>query len=190
MDGTADKTEPLKAWKKRLEEEAETLGICQYGFVPVSEVSFSPQVRELCRMNYCGRYAKCWMCPPAVGSYEDCVNRARQYTTVFVYTTVHPVEDAYDLKGMQSGRETHARISRKITKRFCETVPGPRLILTGDGCPNCRECTYPDRPCRFPGRSFPSVESCGIEVNRLAASAGIRYINGANTVTYFSCIFF
>ena len=64
------------------------------------------------------------------------------------------------------------------------------LVLTSEGCRNCQTCTYPDAPCRFPDRMCPSVESYGIFVNEEAAEAGIHYINGANTVTYFGNVFF
>ncbi|HIV13348.1 MAG TPA: hypothetical protein IAA63_09455 [Candidatus Pullilachnospira stercoravium] len=52
----------------------------------------------------------------------------------------------------------------------------------------CSECTYPEAPCRFPDRSHGSIEGYGIMVSDLANQAGINYINGANTVTYFGAL--
>ncbi len=173
-----------------LEKNREMLHIHQYGIVPVQEISFHPQVRELCALNYCGHYGRCWMCPPAVGNYEECRERILQYAQVFVFTTLHPLKDSYDMEGMLQGRKRHAAISREVTAFIERELRGEKLILSGDGCTECRSCTYPDRPCRFPTRCYPSVESYGVQVNRLAESAGVNYINGENTVTYFGCICF
>jgi hypothetical protein len=34
------------------------------------------------------------------------------------------------------------------------------------------------------------LEGCGIFVSKLAAQAGVNYINGANTVTYFGAVMY
>ena len=59
------------------------------------------------------------------------------------------------------------------------------LILSNEGCDLCKNCTYPDAPCRFPDRAHGSLEGYGIFVNKLAEQAGINYINGVNTMSYF-----
>ena len=64
------------------------------------------------------------------------------------------------------------------------------LVLSAGGCHRCETCTYPDAPCRFPEKLVPSVSSFGIHVSKLAANARINYINGANTVTYFSFVIY
>ena len=73
---------------------------------------------------------------------------------------------------------------------FSELYPGDKLILSGDGCDRCEKCTYPDAPCRFGNEVYPTVESYGVEVNKLAETVNINYINGANTVTYFGCVIY
>jgi hypothetical protein len=37
---------------------------------------------------------------------------------------------------------------------------------------------------------MPSLEAYGVNVSKLAASAGMKYINGQNTVTYFGAVLF
>ena len=64
------------------------------------------------------------------------------------------------------------------------------LILSNEGCGKCIKCTYPDSPCIFPESLFPSIESYGVAVNHLAATANIHYINGKDTVTYFGAILY
>ena len=42
----------------------------------------------------------------------------------------------------------------------------------------CKECTYPDTPCRFPDRVHGSLEANEIFVNELAEMAQVKYKNG------------
>ena len=90
---------------------------------------------------------------------------------------------------MQEGKAAHEEVCARVRKIFEENF-AETLVLTSEGCGNCQTCTYPDAPCRFPDHMCPSVESYGIFVNEEAAEAGIHYINGANTVTYFGNVFF
>lgn len=64
------------------------------------------------------------------------------------------------------------------------------LAFGCEGCELCEKCTYPDAPCRFPDRAYPSVEACGINVMQLAKDVGVKYNNEPNTVTYFCLILF
>ena len=106
-----------------------------------------------------------------------------------MFTTVHALEDSYDFEGMMDAKDEHAKRCPKIFEPFTQAYEN-YMILSTEGCNRCAKCTYPDAPCRFPETLHPSIESYGVEVNRLAATAGINYINGANTVTYFSCVLY
>ncbi|MCR4843001.1 MAG: DUF2284 domain-containing protein [Eubacterium sp.] len=176
--------------EKYLEENAKELGIHQYGFTTVDKISFSPQVRDLCEKNYCGHYGKSWACPPAVGTYEECMARIKKYDRIMVFTTLHPLEDSFDFEGMMAGQKSHGETADKVFKGVVQHLKGDVLNLSKDGCGICETCSYPDSPCRFPDKLAPAIESYGVEVNRLAAATGVNYINGANTVTYFGCVLF
>ena len=165
----------------------EELGIHQFAFIQTSDLIFSDGVRKLCEMNSCGQYGKTWACPPGVGTLEECKEKILKYENLFVFTTMHPLEDSFDFEGMTAGRVRHNEICPAVVNVFRENYEH-LLILSAEGCERCKTCTYPDAPCRFPETLYPSIESYGVEVNRLAATAGINYINGANTVTYFGCI--
>lgn len=167
----------------------ESLGIHQYAFLKTSDISFSPGVRQLCEMNACGFYGKTWACPPGVGTYDECKSKILNYENIFVFTTMHPLEDSYDFEGMMEGKQRHSNLCPAIADIFRQNYEN-LLILSAEGCTRCDKCTYPDAPCRFPDTLYPSIESYGVEVNQLAATANINYINGANTVTYFGCILY
>lgn len=167
----------------------EALGIHEYAFLPTSDLKFSEEVRSLCEMNSCGQYGKTWACPPGVGTYEECKSRILKYGHVFVFTTLHELEDSYDFEGMMEGKAKHCSLCPPIANLFQKEYTDV-LILSAEGCNRCQTCTYPDAPCRFPDTLYPSIESYCVEVNQLAKTAGIHYINGADTVTYFGCILY
>lgn len=167
----------------------EELGIHQFAFMKTADLIFSDGVRKLCEVNSCGQYGKTWACPPGVGSLTECKEKVLKYENLFVFTTMHPLEDSFDFEGMEDGKAKHNQVCPAIANLFREHYED-LLILSAEGCSRCDACTYPDAPCRFPETLFPSIESYGVEVNRLAAKAGVNYINGANTVTYFGCILY
>lgn len=176
-----------------LEEELITqqksLMIHEYGFVSTDDLIVSESVRNLCKDNVCGCYGKTWACPPGVGTLEECAKKMKAYKNIFVYTTKHELEDSFDWEGMMNGKKQHEKWEPAVVELFRKYYDDI-MVLSTEGCAKCENCTYPDKPCRFPEKLHPSIESYGVEVNRLAKSAGVHYINGKNTVTYFSCIFF
>ena len=63
------------------------------------------------------------------------------------------------------------------------------LHLGAGGCNICPVCArVENHPCRFPDMAISSLEAHGINVSRLAAECGMKYINGQNTVTYFGAV--
>ena len=63
--------------------------------------------------------------------------------------------------------------------------------LGAGGCGVCDTCAKrTNEPCRFPEKAMPSLEAYGVNVSELARSAGMKYINGQNTVTYFGAVLF
>lgn len=162
-------------------------GVWQYAVVSTEKISFEDDVIEACKRNYCGRYGKSWTCPPGNGDQEVIRTELKSYSNAFVFTTKHPLEDSFDVEGMAAAAKEHEMLNEKIAG-FCRERDAK--LLGAGGCRICEKCTYPDAPCRFPDRATSSVEACGINVMRLSETAGINYINGANTVTYFTAVFF
>ena len=159
----------------------------EYALADTDVLKFQEGVAASCRMNYCGMYNRIWMCPPAVGNWQELEKEFRKYRRFFVFTTKHDIEDSFDIEGMGRGKDEH----KLVQDRVQEALRGlPCRILGAGGCGICKTCTYPDAPCRFPDKTVPSMEACGINVVELSRDVGIHYINGQNTVTYFSMVFF
>ena len=80
----------------------------------------------------------------------------------------------------------------KLIQSIKRAYPDPDLLHLGaGGCGVCEVCAKREnQPCRFPELAVASLEGYGVHVSKLAEAAGMKYINGQNTVTYFGAVFF
>lgn len=171
-----------------LEQIMEKAGVHEFGIVPTADIRFMSEVRAMCEVNTCRSYGKYWTCPPGVGTVEECRDRCRAFDTMLVFTGKYDLEDSFDFEGMTAGMAAFKDIARVIDAEMKE-LGGEYLLLSNEGCDFCGgSCTYPDAPCRHPDRAKGSLEGYGIMVSELAKQAGIKYINGPNTVTYFGAL--
>ena len=161
--------------------------VWQSAVVEVEDISIEDGVREACRQNYCGSYGKSWSCPPGAGELEDIKKEFASYSKAFVFTTKIDIEDSFDFEGMTAASLRHKEITAELVPLCRENG---WLLLGPGGCSICEKCTYPDAPCRFPEKRVRSLEGSGVNVMTLSKTAGINYINGANTVTYFTAVLF
>ena len=161
--------------------------IHQYACANTEVLKFQQEVVDTCKMNYCGMYGRTWMCPPGVGELEDLKKKILGYPNFLVFTTKHDIEDSFDIEGMGLARDEHKKLEALLLK----VLKGENyLLLSAGGCNICEKCTYPSAPCRFPERANPSMEACGINVVELSRDVNINYVNGENTVTYFSLVLY
>ncbi len=164
-------------------------GMEAFAFLNPQMLHFDPQVREICRTGRCGSYGRSWACPPAVGTLEDCRRRCQGYAQAILFTGKYELESSFDFEGMMAGHRTFKTLCDGLWEDLAQAgISG--LLLSNEGCIRCKSCTYPDLPCRFPERLFPSLEGFGFNVTHLAQQTGLRYNNGSNTVTYFGAFFF
>lgn len=174
--------EPKKIILDLLGEE-----IWQYAVVASSDFQIEEGVREACKQNYCGSYGKSWSCPPGAGELSDIAKEFASYEKGFVFTTKADLEDSFDYEGMTAASVRHRDLTRSLVPLCNENG---WLLLGPGGCDICEKCTYPDAPCRFPEKRIRSLEGSGVNVMALSRAAGINYINGSDTVTYFTAILY
>ena len=147
----------------------------------------------MCASNACGNYGRCWMCPPDIGPIDELMAQVKTYDTALVYQTVGQLEDSYDFEGMMDAAADHNRLVQFIREYLSPASFGEEfsaiLHLGAGGCHVCETCAKKTgEPCRFPDKALPSLEAYGINVSKLASAAGMKYINGQNTVTYFGAV--
>ena len=175
--------------REQIEEYLKAAEVTQYVIVPSSEIPFSHEVLEACRANRCGKYATCWTCPPGVGEPEELKAKILSYENAAIFNCRYELEDSFDFETMmESGKITQKKllsITDDLKKKGVDFH-----ALGCEGCHLCEKCTYPDAPCRFPDKLYPSIEGFGFIVSELARQAGIRYNNGPDTVTFFGAVLF
>ena len=181
----------------RLQEQALALGAYKAGVVKVADISVDASFRSLCEANSCGNYGKNYMCPPDIGDIGELMAELKTYELAMVYQTVEKLEDSYDFEGMMDAGKKHNDLAQKLREWANAAVEealgqGDRMQILHLGAGGCRVCPVCGRrtgePCRFPEKAIGSLEAYGVNVSLLAEAAGMRSINGQDTVTYFGAI--
>ena len=159
-------------------------------YLPGSAVITDPVFRKICEGNACGKFNRCHMCPPDIGQIEALICEVKQYPHAVLYQTIGTLEDSFDFEGMMEAGKHHNLCSQAIRRKLDGMLPN-HLHLTGGGCHLCERCAkLDDAPCRHPAEALTSLEGYGIDVYRTSQATNLKYINGANTVTYFGIILF
>lgn len=168
-------------------EKVIALGAFKAAVIPVTEIETDVAFRAMCEANMCGRYGKCYTCPPDVGEINTLIAKLKSYKFALVYQTVGMLEDSFDIEGMQEAGAKHCELVIEMQKEYGSDV----LHLGAGGCPLCERCAKAtNEPCRHPNEAIASLEAHGVNVSKLAAASGMKYINGQNTVTYFGAMLF
>lgn len=175
---------------EKLADRILELGAAHVGIVPVDKIKFEVSFRDMCKSNACGMYGKSWMCPPYVGEIEELIQKAKAYDFAVVFQTIDDLEDSYDFEGMMAAGAKMNKLLRSVKKELDSRNDREFLLLGAGGCRVCERCAkLEEKPCRFPNEALASLEAYGVNVSLLAKSAGMKYINGVNTVTYFGAVF-
>ncbi len=169
---------------EKIMEAAFQAGVYEAGWINTDELVFHEEIRKICEGNSCRNYNTSWACPPAIGTLEECKERVAKYKKMLLFTVYYPLKDGFDFAGMVSAMEDFKKVS-DVFHLNVRSILSDFLLLSNEGCGRCKQCTYPERNCRFPDMLHHSLEGYGFMVNDLAKLAGVHYNNGKNTVTYF-----
>lgn len=171
--------------------EVKDLGAFKAGIIKTDAIETDRAFRAMCEANSCGVYGKCYMCPPDVGDIDTLMSQIGDYEYALVYQTVTELEDSFDFEGMVRAKKSTYPLAQSLRRVFSELNIKNALHLGSGGCGVCPTCAKrTGEPCRFPDLAMPSLEAYGINVSALAGAAGMKYINGQDTVTYFGAVLF
>lgn len=157
-------------------------------FAPLSPETIEPkpEVRDMCAANSCGRYGKCWSCPPDCGTLEDCREQIKGFTGGILVQSVGDIEDGFDFEAMMEIEAAHKARFIRMYDALRET--GRDILALGAGCcTQCATCTCPDSPCRLPEKRISSMEAFGILVLEVCQKNGLTYYYGPEKMAYTSC---
>ena len=172
-----------------LKDKMYETGAHEFGFAEPSGIEYLQMIRDICAENSCRQYGKTWACPPAVGTIEECRDRCLKYDTMLVFTGLYFLNGSFDFEGMKNGMHDFKGIADRVDEALAPYLDD-YLVLSNESCDRCKTCTYPDAPCRFPEKLHHSIEGYGILVSDLAKQSGVKYNNGAGTVTFFGAVLF
>ena len=164
----------------------------QAGFSHMAELDAATlrpmaEVRDMCSADKCRSYGKSWSCPPACGSIEYAAQRISQYRRGLIVQSTGELEDEFDLQVIAAIEARHKKAFLNLARQARLLFPGC-LPLSSGTCSLCRKCTYPDRPCRFPGKRLSSMEAYGLLVSEVCTKNGLSYYYGPKTITFTACI--
>ena len=164
----------------------------EYKPFDVSLIRIDPAVRKLCEANACGSYGRNHMCPPSVDGIDEWRNVIMGFDQAMMVSKVYTMENKYDMKVMFEGAKDFEVSLRNARESIEKQYPKADVMILGAGpCMVCKKCSNQDNlPCVHPDKAYPSVEACGIDVMSLSKDAGVRYNNGANTVTYLGLVLY
>ena len=177
--------------EEKLVSAALEAGACKAVIIPVENVVLSEMFRDICKSNQCGKYGKCWVCPPELPDAAEVMAKIRSYEHVLWYQTVCQIEDSFDIEGMIEAGNRHVRLSQRLRDMVADLLPENALHLSCGGCRLCQRCAKEDgEPCRMPEKAMSSLEGYCVDVYNTTKDTPLKYINGQNTVTYFGAILF
>ena len=172
---------------EKLGRLAADFGFTAWGELDMSTLEFKPEVRDMCEANTCGQWNRTWACPPACGTLEEMRERVKAYRTGILVQTVGQMEDSFDVETMMETAANHKKNFDALWDELRKEYPGLMAMGTG-GCSRCQKCAYPDEPCRFPDKLWPSIEGYGFLVSALAKQAGIPYTGKPTELRYFGAV--
>lgn len=176
---------------EKLAAEARENGFDLAAPIDISTMQPMNEVRDMCAADKCHAYGKNWSCPPACGTIDDCTAEIKTYSTGIIVQSTTTLEDEFDFEGIQELSKRHAETSVNFTKYLRENYKDMKILpLTAGGCTFCKECTYPDAPCRFPDMRMSPLEGYGIFVSDFCTKNNVPYNHGKGTLTYVGCYLF
>ena len=167
-----------------------SVGFTNAEYIDGADVVCDPAFRDMCVVNSCGKYGKCYMCPDDIGDIHALIEKIKKYPRAVIYQSIHTLEDSFDFEGMQAGGKLHQKMSYALENKLRDAGFKGYLHLSKGGCGLCDVCAKVDGfPCRHPDYALSSVEAYGINVSATVKNTSMKYINGVNTVTYFGMVF-
>ena len=168
-------------------EKAEALGFVNIVPLKKEALVFREEVRAMCRADRCRNYNKTWSCPPACGTLDELRQHIEPFTDGILVETVGVMEDEFDYEAIEDAGKRHKENFHALADHL--RALRINIFPMGAGrCTLCKDCTYPDAPCRFPDKMTPSMEAAGLLVSDVCKLCGAPYYNGKNTTTFISCI--
>ncbi len=171
---------------EKLKKLAISMGFSNAGLLNMEALVFLPEVRQMCNSDSCRSFNKNWMCPPAIGTLEQSADKVKEYSFGMIVQTTAFMDDEFDYETIRETQKKHNNSFLELATILRKEYPSV-LPMGAGACSVCNQCTYPDKPCRFPDKAIGSMESYGLWVSKVCEKSSIDYYYGKNTLTFTSC---
>lgn len=168
---------------------AKDLGFTNAVTISADIIACDDDIRALCAPDKCGNYGSGWICPPGCGSMEKCRETVAGYKNAILLQSVSGDVDFNNSGEMLGVTQEHNRLAVKLFDKIREEQ-GDAYLLTTGGCDLCEKCTFPDEPCRIPGKNRGSLSAFGINVTKLCEKAGMEFSFAAGIMRMMACILY
>ena len=170
----------------KIETLSKEIGFSYVAPLDPATIDLKQEVRQMCEANTCGRYDKCWSCPPGCGPLEEHRQQVAGFKHGILVQTMGELEDNLDFEAMMDTEKAHKKHFLELYALLRKEFPG-MLALGAGSCTQCKTCSYPDAPCRFPEKKVSSMEAYGMLVTEVCRANNMKYNYGPNTIAYTSC---
>ena len=123
----------MSAFDQALIQEVLSLGATKAAIIDPSTIAITDEIRSICEKNGCGRYGTNWCCPPGIGTLPELRERVAGFAKGLLFQCIRPLEDSFDLEGMEEAGRDHARVVAQMAARMRENPALPRILPLGGG---------------------------------------------------------
>lgn len=171
-----------------LESLSEKLGLKEFIEFDPSVLIPEERIRVYCYQNLCGNYGKHYMCPPFIGTVEEIKSKLSNYNKAILVRYSEKVNANEDMRKVKRSKiDFHKKILE--LENFLSQKGIESWSLVGGSCSFCIECkAITNRPCKHPHKARPSLESLGIDVQKLLDDFGIDNKFFSDKIVWTGCI--
>jgi predicted metal-binding protein len=178
----------VKDYIIELKELSTKLELCDFIEFDPSLLIPEEGIRKYCYENICGNYGKHYMCPPLIGTVEEIKNKLKLYNKAILLRYSEEVDVKNNRKKV---KRTKIDFHKKILEleNFLSQKGIESWGLVGGNCSFCVECkAITNRPCKHPQKARPSLESLGIDVQKLLDNFGLDNRFYPDKIVWTGCI--
>ena len=166
---------------------AHAQGFCA-AIIDTKDIVFDSSFRRYCAENLCGQYGVNHSCPPNCGSISSMERIVTGYRKALVVQSQWDLHDWNDFDTINQAQQAHTVAMLRIVDCMHRIQSRGRMCGVCS-CNLCEVCTRTTgEPCRHPDRMFSCLSAYCINVQKLAETAGMRYVWGSTQLFLYGMI--
>lgn len=167
------------------------VGFANAAITKTEDIPFEQAFLVCCEDNSCGKFGKCYACPPDCGTPEDMKNRILGYMKALVLQTTWEINDPMDRTNTNIANGAHNKMLRALIDDLVSKGCPDGFMIGASGCSLCKVCAITQgKPCLFPDLKYSCMSAYCIFVQKLTERLGMEYDSGKGLVDFFGMYVF